>query len=212
MTKNVVTMDECYLRVFSDTTYSEWYKNASRKQKSLLKKIYSMESELFGDLLFEEPLEEDLLDPDNAPLMSLDDDLPLDGIRISFEPDFEHEGVYWQRLHHIVMKSEKPFDAVIHEVLHAYDVYYEQRRPLHDFWTIRLYSRLLKKISNLDQICIIFVNVGVGFGTEMGNTHSMLFLLKSLDIDLRLDIPLGTTFGYRLAESISKLDKREDAA
>ena len=212
MAKNVVTMDECYLRAFSDTTYSEWYKIASRKQKSLLKKIYSLESELFGDLLFEEPLEEDLLDPDNPPLMSLDDDLPLDGIRISFEPDFEHEGVYWQRLHHIVMKSEKPFDAVIHEVLHAYDVYYEQRRPLHDFWTIRLYSRLLKKISNLDQICIIFVNVGVGFGTEMGNTHSMLFLLKSLDIDLRLDIPLGTTFGYRLAESISKLDKREDAA
>lgn len=214
MVKKLVTRNESYSRIFSEPDdYSEWLKIASRRQRALLKKIYSMELKLFGDLLFEEPLEEDLLDPDNAPLMSLDcESCPLQEIRISFEPNFEVEGIYWKKLHHIVMKSENPFEAVIHEVLHAYEGYFEYRPRLHDFWTIRLYSRLLLKISNLDKICISFVNVGVGFGTEMGNTHSILFLLKSLDIDLRLDIPLGTTFGYGLAEYISKLNKREDVA
>jgi len=144
MGKKVVTRNEAYERICSepDKDYSEWYKSASRKQKALLKKIYSMEIKLFGDLLFEEPLEEDLLDPDNAPLMSLDEEayLPLNEIRISFEPNFESAGIYWGNLHHIVMKSEKPFDAVIHEVLHAYEVYFEHHLPLHGFWTIRLHS------------------------------------------------------------------------
>lgn len=52
-----------------------------------------------------------------------------------------------------------------------------------------------------------------GFGTDMGDTLSMLFLLKiPRYIDLRLDIPLGTTFGYGLAKYISELNKREDVA
>lgn len=215
MAKKVVRSYECLGRIVKDANYSEWYKSASRKQKALLKKIYKMEIELFGDLLFEEPLEEDLLDPDNAPLMSLDDEggFPLDEIRISFEPNFEFEGNYWDNLHHIVVKSEKPFDAVIHEVLHAYEAYYEKRKPLHGFWTIRLYSRLLPKVSHLDEICTAFVINGTfGFATDMGATHSMFFLLKSLDIDLRLDIPLGTTFGYGFARYISRLNKKGDEA
>lgn len=215
MGKKVVTRNECYQRILSEPAdYSEWLKSASRKQKALLKKIYSMEIKLFGDLLFEEPLEEDLLDPDNAPLMSFDDEgeLPLDEIRISFEPNFESEGIYWGKLQYMVLKSEKPFNAVIHEVLHAYEAYYERRTPLHGFWTIRLYSRLLSKVSNLDKICTEFVMTGLfDCDTDMGDTHSMLFLLKSLDLDLRLDIPLGTTFGYGLARYISELNKREDA-
>lgn len=35
---------------------------------------------------------------------------------------------------------------------------------------------------------------------QFGGVHDLLFLLKSFDLDLRMNYPLGTVFGYGMAD------------
>lgn len=54
-----------------------------------------------------------------------------------------------------------------------------------------------EKIENLDKI--IADNAHVLYESELyqkGGLHDMLFMLKSLDLDMKMGYPLGTIFGY----------------
>ena len=62
---------------------------------------------------------------------------------------------------------------------------------------LQLYNKLSHKIENLDDIIkshsefIHQSDMAVNSGE-----HGLLFLLKSLDLDIRFGFPLGTVFGY----------------
>ena len=93
---------------------------------------------------------------------------------------------------------------ILHEMIHLHEsVLMTLPIFFHEAVIYCLYTDLLAKIPNLNSIiedCTHLYNCMLM--AEEGGLHDMLFLLKSFDIDLRFDWPLGTTYGYDMKERI----------
>ena len=84
--------------------------------------------------------------------------------------------------------------TLLHEMIHAYEdqLTYAQGEIL----IIRLYNKLKEKIKNLDLVLTAWTHC---VNQELLNDHGdhvILFLLKSLDLDLRLNLPMGAISGF----------------
>ena len=113
-------------------------------------------------------------------------------------------------------------DILLHEMIHVFEALYdyegkEDEYKIHspvygliensiypfmrDVLFISLYNDVKKKIPELDDLILWHTNIHDGINiTEMGGNHDVLFLLKSLDLDLRLGYKLGTICSYGRAE------------
>ena len=93
--------------------------------------------------------------------------------------------------------SEMP-DVIMHEMIHAYeDSLGEHPAYYRDILFLCLYKDLSSRIENLDSYILKFSSLVDLENIQMrGGRHSILFFLKSLDIDLRMKYEFGTTFGY----------------
>lgn len=80
---------------------------------------------------------------------------------------------------------------ILHEMIHAY----EEMLPEHlrQLLTIFLYDQLVAKINKKNLLKLIYSNSHVNLAVPF---HGPLFMLKALDLDLRLKLPLGTVFAY----------------
>lgn len=104
---------------------------------------------------------------------------------------------------------------LLHELIHVFQGLYAYRETppiinldgekisavvypfIRDVLFIELYNKLKNKINNLDALILEHANIHSGVSiTNIGGNHDVLFLLKSLDLDLRLNYPLGTVCGY----------------
>lgn len=94
--------------------------------------------------------------------------------------------------------------VILHEMIHmhefALDIY---PAYYHDAVFHCLYKDLHSKIADLDdrierQGHILKQQQLARFG----GTHDLLFLLKSFDLDLKMNYPIGTVFGYGMAEQV----------
>jgi len=107
---------------------------------------------------------------------------------------FEHEA---QRI--TIARSEKDNDSVLlHELIHAYQ-YALNSVPYFfaESLTWSLYYKLKKRIPKLDEVIQYCIHAIDGFRIfYAGGEHNMLFLLKSFDLDIRMNYHLGTVFGY----------------
>ena len=92
---------------------------------------------------------------------------------------------------------------ILHEMIHLHeDVYKDLPLFIRDmaFWA--LYTDLKDKILKdgepaLDEIITNHAHMLNGVSIfEAGGNHSLLFLLKSFDLDIRFGYQLGTIFGY----------------
>lgn len=173
-------------------------KDMSLEEIELQSRVDDLDDQLFGDLLFEELLEED---QDNEfRLMQPLDELPMDNTIFAINPDIDVHGGYDPLLNIVEIHPEHMDDiTIVHEILHVYETYFEKRHSLRDFWITRLYSRLTEKIpkSVLDGYCcqLGLLRAQMFYASDYGD-HSIFFLLKSIDIDMRLGFPVGTVFGY----------------
>jgi hypothetical protein len=95
--------------------------------------------------------------------------------------------------------------TLLHEMIHAYDHYLIKHHNLwRDYLVLYLYNKILKKIGKrqlqtmIDQECnpLFMVNTA----------HGILFLLKSLDLDIRLNKKFGTIFAYGRKEHFKDLN------
>lgn len=90
--------------------------------------------------------------------------------------------------------------TILHEMIHAFEFLIAEctaYSQFHDVVLLCLYNDLQKKIPDLDERILHHAHIVTGVGiTELGGRHDVLFLLKSYDLDLRLDLPLGTVCGY----------------
>jgi len=88
--------------------------------------------------------------------------------------------------------------TLLHELIHAYIFLLEgvlgQIYP--QYVTLRLFDKLRKEIPNLMEKVSTDVHID-------NPAHTPLFLLKSLDLDLRCGFPLGTIYGYGRVEMFS---------
>ena len=92
--------------------------------------------------------------------------------------------------------------SILHIMIHMYE-FSLRELPLffHDAILWALYNNLRKKIIGLEDLLTEHSHLinGPKYNSYAGS-HDMLFLLKSLDIDIRLGKPLGTVYGYDTAK------------
>lgn len=80
-----------------------------------------------------------------------------------------------------------------------------QHVPLfyHDTLLWALYTNLKDKIDDLDKIVLNYAHIlNEPSIYDQGGLHDILFLLKSLDLDMRMGYQLGTTFGYDMKNEL----------
>jgi len=84
--------------------------------------------------------------------------------------------------------------TLLHEMIHAYNsqLMYVQAEIL----LVRLYNKLKEKIKNLDPVITAWAHCENQQLQDEYNDHAILFLLKSLDLDLRLNLPMGAIIGF----------------
>lgn len=88
--------------------------------------------------------------------------------------------------------------VLLHEMIHLHEsVINELPLHYHDMLLWSLYQDLREKIKGLDDA----INQHAHILNEhtiysQGGLHDILFLLKSFDLDIRYQCPLGTVFGY----------------
>lgn len=199
-----------------DSRYKEWSQNASEDENALWDKVYGFgEMGMFDDLLFKPGSLTGRLAAcqskgSDGVWMGDDDELPISFRYFSyafFTYHVEDEG------------ADGCFDAgdqslsvrreclgrdvvVLHEMIHLHEFVLDGE-PLfyHDIALWALYSSLRGRVPDLDG-CVTehahLLNEKVI--CARGGVHDILFLLKSFDLDLRMDYPLGTVFGYGLSD------------
>lgn len=99
----------------------------------------------------------------------------------------------------VVSLNELENDStVLHEMIHLYESFINDLSwSYHDMLIWALYQDLREKIPALDEIVNHHSHQLTQANLESaGGNHDLLFLLKSFDLDIRMDYPLGTVFAY----------------
>lgn len=94
--------------------------------------------------------------------------------------------------------------VVLHEMIHMYESVLNFGVPMYYrdslFWV--LYNELKLKIPELDEIITNHAHILTEQDLySRGGLHDVLFLLKSFDLDMRMDYSLGTVFSYGRKEN-----------
>ena len=92
--------------------------------------------------------------------------------------------------------------VILHEMIHMHEFVLEiYPTYYHDAILYSLYHDLHSKIEDLDRRMEYQGHIVKQEElTQFGGVHDLLFLLKSFDLDLRMNYPLGTVFGYGMAD------------
>lgn len=105
-------------------------------------------------------------------------------------------------------KSVNDDSVLLHEMIHLHeyvltDEIYTTMFTDAVFWG--LYTSLREKIPSLDKIITAKLHILTAHGiNSIGGNHSLLFLLKSFDIDIKMGYPLGTVYGYDLNNELQE--------
>jgi hypothetical protein len=87
--------------------------------------------------------------------------------------------------------------VLLHEMIHAYE--FQLSQPRRELILVYLYGRLAKKLGEPRLQAFIDLHT---HGALYVPDHSLLFLLKSLDLDVRLKKAFGTVAAYGRMENI----------
>lgn len=94
---------------------------------------------------------------------------------------------YTERLVEISNKYNTK-NTLLHEMIHVYEFILKSYQ-LDDFVLLKLYDELIPKVDNLKKL--ISLDKHAAF-----REHSLLFILKSIKLDLELGYKLGTIYAY----------------
>jgi len=91
--------------------------------------------------------------------------------------------------------------TLLHELIHVYESLYEELlyTKIYEQWLcIYLYERLIKRLGAkvINELLNIDLHFYILNDSSFGSLHSLLFLFKSLDLDLKLRKPLGSVYSY----------------
>lgn len=96
--------------------------------------------------------------------------------------------------------------TILHEMIHLHEDWLNEL-PLHYhdmlFWS--LYKNLKEHIPELDDLISNQAHILTEDSLySSGGLHDILFLLKSFDLDIQMNYPLGTVFAYGRSDLFSK--------
>ena len=102
--------------------------------------------------------------------------------------------------------------TILHELIHLHEFVIDGLPMFyHDMVYWALYKDLKKKIPRLDNLITDHAHMLTGASIySRGGLHDILFLLKSLELDIRMGYPLGKVFGYGLAEELESFFNQKD--
>lgn len=198
--------------------YNAWWESKTKEEEEIQCKAFDYQEEYFSDLrlidyknelfavkVYDGQITDDLitqfnneeLTPDESEFIdSFEGDdilyyLTIDGWRFKLV-DYDDETCggltsYTEKLVEISNKYNTR-DTLLHEMIHVYELILKSNR-LDDFVLLKLYDELLPKVDNLKEL--ISLDKHVAF-----KEHSLLFILKSIKLDLELGYKLGTIYQY----------------
>lgn len=182
--------------------YQEWFLNRSPKEIELHTLILSYQYEYFEDMI----CEENSLCWDIASFVVNEIDylyLDLDSNRYRFFIADDNLSCLGrcngnEKAIEITQQHTNDKSVILHEMIHAYEFILESKLPvIRDILLLRLYLKLKPIINDLDKRISEHAELyGQSRVTASGGKHDLVFFLKSLDLDIRCDYPLGTVCGY----------------
>lgn len=195
--------------------YDEWEKTATEQEIKLSEVVFNYEKEYFDDMTLFEPnsiIANFMLYQDQDKEGKLFDTcvgIPLEleslfcnsyrfYVRDIDTPDRLGEINTQERTITISPESVDDKVVILHEMIHAYiNILNDLPMFYRDILFMCLFSYLKTIVPNFDD-CIIRHSHLYEAKSLMkeGGVHDMLFLFKSLDLDLRCGYKLGTVFGY----------------
>lgn len=198
----------------------DWIQTASEEDKLLLDKVYDFE-DFFGDMLFTEGTETNRfvqcqLKNSEGAWMDGEIDLP-DAIKYFAFNFFTYHvkaldngfaGQFNCKDYSLTVAPEYLTDdsVILHEMIHMYE-FVLNLFPLfyHDAVLWCLYRKLMCQIPDLNNRIEAHGHILNSRSiANRGGTHDVLFLLKSLDLDLQKGYKLGTVFGYGMAQQVGE--------
>lgn len=190
----------------------EWItKIASEEEKRLVEKIEDFE-EYFKDMLFEPDsiitdltkcqfkekeqwVDSTIIRPEELEYFS------INMFHYKVEETKESIGGFFDEKAQLLCISRKYIDddaTILHEMIHLHE-FVINKLPMfyHDtlYWGLYIYLREI--IPELDKIITDHAHILTEYDIySRGGVHDILFLLKSLELDVRRAYPLGTVFSY----------------
>ena len=180
--------------------YTEWWETKTKEESEVLDKAYDYEEEYFSDLRlidYKDELFAVKIFDDKEFIDSFEGEDILykltidDGWRFKLV-DYDDETCggltsYTEKLVEI-SNTYNNKDILLHEMIHVYELILKSYQ-LDDFVLLKLYDELLPKVKNLKNL--INLDKHIAF-----KEHSLLFILKSIKLDLELGYNLGTIYAY----------------
>jgi len=210
-------------KVQLDKQLTKWHEIATNEERRLAEKAKRFEDEYFKDMTFRpgtfihdyfihEPVEDEDgfegeggFNIDTLGISIASCRFKVSRLRRKFLGSYS----IGKRIITISAEKMKDDDVLLHEMIHAYEDmllskdYFGLRLTLRELLTHFLDKDLSKKIKNLEDVIHEFIHIRpYDDKTPNGRFHSFLFLLKSLELDLRLGKKPGTVFEYGLAKYI----------
>ena len=192
--------------------YKEWLPCMTSEESELHDLISGYEEEYFDDFTFKPnsiitPYIESKVE-DDGEVYTEYDQVPIEMTSLSnsyyrlsvSEIDDNTEGQVdnLNRIITIPYRNITDKSLVLHEMIHAYEgELIRWNDNYRTILTLCLYKKLSTKILDLDIRLASHGHPSVEHVTSLeGGTHSILFFLKSLDLDLHCEYKLGTVCGY----------------
>lgn len=209
----------------SEDKFFLWYNTeATEEEKKLYGKILDNLSKYFMDMLFKKDtcsgsllkVRSDNSDKSTSEnIESVIEELEYYGyndFKVKIESMEDCDAYYDVEEKYICIspKSINDDSTILHEMIHLHEnLLDEQPKYFHDCLLWALYSHLKGQFDNLDEL--ITENVHIINEKKIydkGGNHDILFLLKSLDLDIRMGYPMGTVFGYDMVKKLEGLKRK----
>jgi len=184
-----------------DKTYREWWNYRTRGEINLAAKAYEYDEEYFQDMLlsgYTKELPEIITNPDGGteaevePEIS-DADFSIDSWIFKLDKLDNCSGMCGGSTRTITIDPGRAADedtlnvTLLHEMIHAYEFMLPE--IYRQYVAVRLFQKLEPLIPDLMDL------INADIQSEV-REHSVLFMLKALDLDLRLNKPPGTVYSY----------------
>lgn len=208
---------EDLLKLRNERNFQQWlWERASAEERQLYEIIVELSEEFFPDFRFESGtiiddfikaessnddgrtwFDETIDAPDVLPYF---DDVILQTLLYKVEPLANFSGCFDRSDLSITIIPEELDNraTILHELIHIYEFALDLLPKFyHDILLLCLYNDLRSKVSDLDDKVKAHTHVIYGEQiTARGGNHDILFLFKSLDLDLKNGYKLGTVCGY----------------
>jgi len=117
------------------------------------------------------------------------------------EKQIKSQGICYNKQLEIIIKKDLPKlerkSAFLHEMIHAYEYdlgYSVVGKKIKEIILISLHKEIEKQLGKRKLNKVLGTITNVLFWDD--NFHSLLFALKSFDLDIRLNQPFGFVYGY----------------